>query len=397
MRALAIVLVIAAAPALAQQAGPLVHPLYADLPGSTRNAEAKRAFAEAVARYRLGPVEGMDMPGPPAPRAPELLRVGAAAVEKRKFAEAEAALEPAVAEVLSSGGDGLSTAELSELFLLQAITRQKAGWNDLDTPPTTIEPAGAREPYLRAAVLAPERVLERRRYPPIAIASFALATGEVKQRPRGTIAVRGRQYATISIDGAPDRPAPATAADLPYGEHFVRVEEVGFAPWTAVVPLSMTRLEIDVPTTAPLVPDDREAAAQARRQGAAFALVSMLKMGPPATMELHLVDAVTGLKRDATVIPFPGDAGALDAAVMRLDAEARRIALGVQPDAVNVPSTDLTVAPVPDQKPAPGPALADDPGAWARRHWPLLTAIGATVGTAIVLGIAVASDSRTPR
>jgi len=394
MRALTtIAVVIAAAPALAQApAGPTVHPLYAEMPGSTRNVEARRTFSETVARYHLGPVEGMDIPGPPAPRAPELLKIAAIASEKRKFDEAEQALEPAVAEVMSGGGEGMSPGALSDLFLFQAITAQKAGWNELEAPVSEIAPPRAREAYLRAAVMAPDRVLERRRYQPLAIASFQLAAAEVKQRPRGAIVVRARPGATVTIDAGPDQPPPATAANLPYGEHFVRVEEVGYQPWSAVVSLAMPSLDIDAPSTAPLVPDDREAARQARRQGAAFALLSMLKMGPPVGLELHLIDATSGQLRDAAVVPLGGEAGALDAAVMRLDAEARRIALGVQPDAVKVPSTDLTVATVPTDRPPDGPPLREDPAAWARRHWPLLTAIGATVGTAIILGIAVASD-----
>jgi hypothetical protein len=362
------------------------------MPGSTRNVEARRTFSETVARYHLGPVEGMDIPGPPAPRAPELLKIAAAASDKRKFDEAAQALEPAIAEVMSGGGDGMSPGALSDLFLFQAITAQKAGWNELEAPVTEIAPAAAKEAYLRAAVLAPDRVLEKRRYQPLAIASFQLAAAEVKQRPRGAIVVKARPNATVTIDGGPDQPSPASAANLPYGEHFVRVEEVGYQPWSAVVSLAMPSLEIDVPATAPLLPDDREAARQARRQGASFALLSLLKMGPPIGLELHLIDAGTGQLRDAAVVPFEGEAGALDAAVMRLDAEARRIALGVQPDAVKVPATDLTVATVPTDRPPDGPPLREDPAAWARRHWPLLTAIGATVGTAIVLGIAVASD-----
>jgi hypothetical protein len=354
-------------------------------------------FSEAVARHRLGPVEGMDIPAPPGPRAPELLKTAATATEKRKWDEAEKALSPAVAEVTSSGGDGMSPAALSELFLLQAITVQKAGWNDLEAPVTEIAPAAAKEAYLRAAVLAPDRMLERRRYQPLAIASFQLAAAEVKQRPRGGITVRARPNATINIDGGPDQPAPASATNLPYGEHFVRVEEIGYQPWSAVVTLAMSTLEIDAPTTAPLVPDDREAARHAQRQGSAFALLSAMKMGPPLALELHLIDAASGQVRDATVVPMEGEAGALDAAVMRLDAEARRIALGVQPDAVKLPSGDLTVATVPADRASQGPALREDPGVWARHHWPLLTAIGVTVGAALVLGILVGNDNHGPR
>src|SRR5436190_2241841 len=147
MRALpGLAVVIWSASALAQTAAtPVVHPLYAEMPGSTLNPEAKRLFSAAAARYGLGPVEVMDIPAPPAPRAAELLKVGAAAAEKLKFAEAETALDAAVAEVMKSGGAGLSPAALSELFLQQAIAAQKANWLDLDGPVTEITPPKARE------------------------------------------------------------------------------------------------------------------------------------------------------------------------------------------------------------------------------------------------------------
>jgi hypothetical protein len=125
--------------------------------------------------------------------------------------------------------------------------------------------------------------------------------------------------------------------------------------------------------------------------------MAMLKLGAQTDLELHLIDAATGERRNSTVVPLGGEAGALDAAVMRLDEEARRRSLGQDPQAVAVPSTELTVATVPEGKPAAGPPLASDPGAWARQRWPLLTAIGVAVGTALVLGIAVANDSRSPR
>jgi hypothetical protein len=397
--AISFVLAIGATPAGAQSAGPAVYPVYAEMPGSMRNAEARKMFSAATARYGLGPVQVMDIAGAPAPRAPELLKTGMAAAEKLKFAEAESALDAAVAEVMSGGGAGMSAGGLADLFLYQAIAAQKATWKELEGAVTEIAPPKAREAYLRAAVLAPDRVLERRRYPPLAIASFQLAAAEVKKRPRGRVVVRASGSAEISVDGRAGQLSPAHVLDLPYGEHFVRVEDVGHQPWSAMVTLTMSELAIDAPTTAPLMPDDRAAAGHARRMGAAFALLCLLKLGARTELELHLVDASSGQVRNATVIPFAGDAAALDAAVMRLDEEGRRLALGADPGALTVPSTDLTVATIPASPPSvqQGPPLADDPGGWARRHWPLLTAIGATVATAIVLGIAVATDSRAPR
>jgi hypothetical protein len=43
-------------------------------------------------------------------------------------------------------------------------------------------------------------------------------------------------------------------------------------------------------------------------------------------------------------------------------------------------------------EPPPRPRLADDPGGWARDHWPLLTAVGVTVAAAIAFGLAVGRD-----
>src|SRR5687768_11770884 len=149
MRAmLGLAVVICSTPALAQTVAlPVVHPLYADMPGSTRNGEARALFSAAVGRHGVGPVEVMAIAAPPAPRAPELLKAAAAATEKLKWAEAETALEAAVAEVMSGGGAGMSTASLSELFIHQAISAQKANWNDLEAPLKEITPPKAREAY----------------------------------------------------------------------------------------------------------------------------------------------------------------------------------------------------------------------------------------------------------
>jgi hypothetical protein len=237
-------------------------------------------------------------------------------------------------------------------------------------------------------------VLLPRQFPPIVQESWALATAEVKRRPRGSLLVRAPSSALISVDGGPLKPGLAPIADLIYGEHWIRVEDPGRQPWASVVPLSEMSLEIDAPQTAPLTVEDREAAAHAHRQGAVFALVGELGPGRPATMELRLIDARSGTRVDATSLPFPGEAGALDAAVMRLEEQARRARFSEQQGGPAEPRSlkDIVVAPVPPPTVSDKPRFADDPGAWARARWPLLTAIGVAAGTAIVLGALVASD-----
>jgi hypothetical protein len=154
-------------------------------------------------------------------------------------------------------------------------------------------------------------------------------------------------------------------------------------------------LDLDIPPRAPLALDDATAAAHARRMGARFALVAEPKGGPGSPVALRLVDD-TGTQRDAALIATSSEVGLLDAAVMRLDEQARRIAQTPAGDAPAPPTATEAPAslgpPILLTPPRTRARLADDPAAWARDHWPLLTAAGAVVLSAIILGAAVAAD-----
>src|SRR3954469_11595039 len=87
---------VVAAPAAAraqERTSSTIHPIYAAIPGSAHNERAQRMFSEAVARYRIGPVEVMDIPAPPAAKAPALMKDGKAALDKLKLADAETMLD----------------------------------------------------------------------------------------------------------------------------------------------------------------------------------------------------------------------------------------------------------------------------------------------------------------
>jgi hypothetical protein len=373
-----------------------IHPIFSAVPDVPRAEEARQRFAVAVARHNLGPVETMDAPSPAAPRAAELLATGRKAVETKRFDEAQAALDAAVAEVLASGADGLEPAQLADLFLYQGMAAQKADWKDLPQPLTEIVPPKAKEAYLRAAVLAPDRTLIPRLFPPLAVESWKLATAEVARRPRGSVLVRAPSSALISIDGGPLRPGLSPASNLIYGDHFIRVEDPGRQRWAAVVPLALPVLEIDVPAPPALTLADADAAAHARRQGAVFALVAELGPGLPARLEVRLIEAQTGVRRDATTLAFPGEGTAVDAAVARLEQRARQARFGQEQGAPAEPGRiqDIAVAPVPAAPPA-GPRIGHDPAGWARQNWPAVTAVGVALAAVLVLGVLTArSDGR---
>ncbi len=361
------------------------------MPDAPWDAEAGARFQTNLRKLNLGPAETVDLPRPPAPRAPALLREGQAALEKVQFDKAREVLDAAVAEAIATGAAGLNVEQLADLFLFQGMAIQHADWKDLPAPLTQITPPEARQAYVRAAVFASDRVLSPRRFPPLAIASWRLATTEVSSRPRGTLTVRAPDRAQIFLDGGAAQTSPASLKDVPYGEYFVRVEEVGFAPWGAFVGLTQSSLVIDRPPVAALSYDDQEAAAHARRMGASFALLGQLHMDAGPEVELRLVNAQTGQRIDATLLPFDttGDRGEMLAALTRLDEEARRKDLqrrsAIEPGTAGLPP--LASAPPPPVTPN-RPTLADDPQAWLRLRWPLVTAVGVAALSCLVLGIA---------
>jgi len=396
-------IVVGARGARADQGLPLVHPIYAQVPDAPDRDVTRREFSSAAEHYRLGQVEVVDIPPPPAPRAGPLIKTGAAKALKVAFDDALKDLNAAAAEVAEEGGAGLTTTELFDLYLYRGMATARADWNASPAPPALPAPpddARARgfEDYLRAASITTDRPLNPRELPPQVMADFARAATEVRARARGTLIVRGQADAQVSLDGA--APAPiaggVTFRDLPYGPHLVRVEEIGRMPWGAAITLGEPSMSLDVPDSPALVLEDATAAAHARRMGATFALVAQPKPGSGARMELRLVD-ITGILHDAVMVAAVGEVGQVDAGVMRLDEEARRIQrMGL------APAPAVAAAPAAPE-PAPGPPVlltpppakarfADDPAAWARDHWPLLTAATVLVTATIALSIAVAVD-----
>jgi hypothetical protein len=384
--------------AAAEEALPLVHPIYAQLPELAESEVTKQAFAAAARRYGLGPVEVIDVPGVAAPRAPVTLNGAVAKTVKLAWDEALPALEAVATEVEAMGGAGLTTAELSDLYLYRAMATARADWNSPAAPETeAANPGRARafEDYTRAAALSPTRTLNARELPPQVVADFGRAVEAARKLPRGTLIVRGDADAMVRLDGAEPVPVAGglTFRDVAPGEHLLAVEELGRVPWGTQVKLADAALEqtVTIPNRAAFSLSDATAAEHARRMGARFALVAERKPGAGARIELRLVD-LTGAKRDGAFVSTTGDEkGSIDAAVMRLDEQARKlrqleVTSGTPIAAVPPPAGEE--APV-LLAPPPGKAkFSESPGLWARDHWPLLTAVGVVIGAAIVLGIA---------
>jgi hypothetical protein len=382
------------AAARAAEAPSIVEPIYAQMPDAPLNDVAQHELTRIAARYKLLPVEVIDIEPPPPPQTGAAIKAGVELVKKLAFDEARKQLDAAAEKAVQTGGAALTTDELSDLYLGRAMAIARADWK----PERSVNEATrvrAYEDYVRAATLTPDRTLNPHDYPPQTLEDWARAVAEVRQRPLGTITISGTSKALISFDGqAPLSARGGVTFKARYGEHLVAVEEAGHAPWGSSVLVNAPSSDVVIPGRAPLTLDDAVAAAHARRMGAKFALVAELRLSEgPAELQLRLVD-VTGIRHDAAQVPLSTEPGAVEAAAMRLDEEARRIEhLGLAP-ATNLDPTPPSGPPSPpplivSPPPPPRPALQDNPGAWVRAHWPLVTAVGALIGASLVLGLTV--------
>ncbi len=382
-----------AGPVRADEPPSIVHPIYAAMPDAPLNDVAQRELARSANRYRLRNVEVVDIEVPPLPPIGASIKAGMDLVKKLAFDDARKQLNDAAEKAAMTGCAGLTTDEISNLYLSRAMAIARADWK----PERSVDEATrvrAYEDYVRAATVTPNRVLHPNDYPPQVIEDWAKAIAEIKQRPQGTLTISGSPAALVIFDGQPPLSARGGVTFKgPYGEHYVAVEEPGRARWGSTVLVNAPSSEVPVPARAALTLDDAVAASHALRQGAKFALVGELRLGEgPPELQLRLVD-VTGIRHDATVVPLTTEPGAVDAATMRLDEEARRIEqLGLAPGSslASPPGASAAAPPLFAAVPPPAqPSLRDNPTAWARQHWPLVTAVGTLIGASLILGLTV--------
>ena len=71
----------------------------------------------------------MDVAAAPEPHAPDLLKIGMINAQKLAFGDALRDLDAAAAEVAKSGGAGMSTEQLSDLYLFRAMATARVDWN----------------------------------------------------------------------------------------------------------------------------------------------------------------------------------------------------------------------------------------------------------------------------
>jgi hypothetical protein len=228
-----------------------------------------------------------------------LVQAAVQAFDELKFDDAWQALERARSEADRTGAEGLTQAQLSDLFLYRGLVKAQQG----DT-------TSGWEELVAANTIDPTRELDPGRFPPKVREDFERARDTVKQKARAKLTVQAPEGCTTSIDG---RPAPG-AVDLIVGPHWISTRCVDRRPTGYRIELTG---DVRVPIEpAPYLPqNDSELLIQARTAGArAFVVVEV--RGNVATA--RLLDSTDGRERDRKTVTISGDLAPLADGVSEL-------------------------------------------------------------------------------
>lgn len=238
-------------------------------------------------------------PTPPKPAGiPAILGRGIEGYDKLRYDDAWQALEEALAAVDRTGAEGLTAAQLSDLFVYRGMLRKERG------DPTSFDE------LTTAIVVDPNRDFDPARFPPHVIEDLDRARTAVTGRPRAALAVDAPAGCTIAIDGATvDVLVPRIT-----GTHWVRVTCPDHAPWGSRVELTAPSTTIVARPVRLSPPSDTELLIQARTSGGNAVVVAEVR-GEIATARMIGID---GRERDRRTVTVRGDLAPLAAAVRAL-------------------------------------------------------------------------------
>ncbi len=229
----------------------------------------------------------------------QLVQAGVQAFDELKSDEAWQWLERARSEADRTGADGLTQAQLSDLFLYRGLVKSVQG-----------DATSGWEELVAANTIDPTRKLDPARFPPKVREDFDRARDTVTQKARAKLTVQAPEGCVTSIDG---RPAPGPV-DLVVGPHWISTRCVDRRPTGYRIELTGdVRVPIEPSPYLPL--NDSELLIQARTAGArAFVVVEV--RGNVATA--RLLDTTEGRERNRKTVTIAGDLAPLADGVTEL-------------------------------------------------------------------------------
>lgn len=241
---------------------------------------------EIVARRRGAAVIDRSPAAQANPETAQFLQRGIAAYETIQLDEAQAALDQARDLADKTGAQGLTRAQLSDLFLYRGLVRAARG-----------DEATAWDELVTALVIHPTRSLDPTQYAPKIQSLMKRVRDDVLQkRPQAKIEVEAPAGCTVYIDGE----LVAGPVLRSTGPHFARVACSDHEPWASRVDLTTLDSHVTASPRSYQPPSDTELLVQARSAGAqAIALVEV--HGKIATIRVMGVDGRERERRATTV------------------------------------------------------------------------------------------------
>lgn len=226
----------------------------------------------------------------------EKLRAAVAAYNSLDFQHAKDQLDAVRSEIDANGAAGLSTAQLSDVFVYRGLARTKLG-----------DESGGFDDLVTAAGIDPTRALDPQVFTPKQIDEFSRAKEASAQRAHGKITLDVPAGCAATIDAAP----ASAPVDRVAGYHWVRVTCPDREPRGQ--PLLLTGGDATVPIQpAPyLPPSDSELLVQARTAGTRGVVVVEVH-GAVGTARLVGLD---GRERDRRTVTLGADLAPLADAV----------------------------------------------------------------------------------
>ena len=291
---MAFLAVLAAAPAA--EAAPTADVVVIWTPGANPAPVAEAARAHGAAAIDRSPATQADTGA-----SAKMLTRGVAAYDSLRLDEARNVLNEARELADRTGAAGLTTAQLSDIFLYRALVFAQQG-----------DDTQAWDNFVIAVIVDPTRELDPARFPPKVAEQLARAKeSTLHDHPAADLSVTVPAGCATSIDGAPS----SGKAHLITGPHWIHVDCADRPPWGQRVDLTNlgSSLAAEPPRYAP--PTDDEMLVQARVAGARALVVAELH-GTVATARLIALD---GRERDRRAVAITGsDLAPLAAAVADL-------------------------------------------------------------------------------
>jgi hypothetical protein len=256
----------------------------------------KIAPVEAIARRHGAAVIDKSPLPPTATQTAQQIQQGIDAYSNMHYEDAAKLLASAASEVERNGAAGVTTAQLSDLFLFRGLVK------DLKD-----DPSGAFDDLVIAGVVDPTRELDPLRFPPKVVEQFERAKETIRKREHGQLTVEAPVGCTTLIDGAP----ASGPVDRLAGLHWVRVICADREPYGHKIELIAGATTLPVQPTPYMPPSDSELLIQARTASARAVVIAEVH-GQVATARLIGLD---GRERDRRTVTLTSDLVPLAAAV----------------------------------------------------------------------------------